>query len=143
MTNHTNEAQKIFAGIGIKKAKIKLNKQTTTEAKILRLMLDIEQTNAKTTTYTRDWKAQLYEKKHILIEELIDLYNDNILNFGVQDSETSDSAHIICFDFLSYQLSWHFDGHYTNRNIPGYPKKWDGTHNNYLKLEEIYLNLQK
>lgn len=133
--------RKHFAGIGTKKAKIRLNKLTSPNAKILRLMMEIEDANIRAKRYQNEWRASMYEKKHEHIESLIDLYNELGLMYGVQESDVNDTSHIIYFDFLNHQISWHFDAECSTKKPPQYHKEWDGIRNTYQKLESIYNEL--
>lgn len=132
--------RKDFAGIGTKKAKIKLNKLTSTKAKILRLMMEIEDVNIRAKRYRGDWKDNLYQKKNDLIWNLIDLYLTNDLVYGVHDSDVNTTTHIIYFELEHHQISWHFS-YYSDKPLPLYNKEWDGIKNTYKKLESIYNQL--
>jgi hypothetical protein len=137
-----------FAGVGTRKAKIRLNKLAKTDniALVVRKLLEIEDVNiqAKKESIPKyvDYK---YNLKSQLILELIEIFKLNGFIFGYHYSDIKSISHIIYFELpnTEIQLSWHCDLKNISE-IPKYTKEWDGLENsNMLKLEKYIENLFK
>ncbi len=133
--------RKNFAGIGLNKAKRRLNKikDTNSIALALRLSLEIEDYNirAKFSGYYAD---RLYNMKSELLKKLAHCCVENNFIHGIQDSDTPPTKYVFYVEIPGCeQISWHCDNIGVSRK---YSKEWDGKENStLLKLESLFLKL--
>lgn len=138
-------------GLGFRKIKLRLNKLAVNNplAKAIRLLLEIETTNAQAKEdknkgyinvfFQHTTQEMLYYKKSNLIKELVTVCNDNKYEFGVQLKDGHETNAIIYFDLPNTkQVSYHVT--LSNEEIEQYPKytkEWDGEENSsFTKIEE-------
>jgi len=133
-----------FVGIGTNKAKRRLNKLALSSclAKVVRSALEIEDKNIQAKKSYGKYRSKIYESKHKLIGEVVNLFRDNNWIFGIQESNSIPTSHIIYFEIPECeQISWHFN-YDQALNWPIYEKEWDGKINSTMdKLEKITLKL--
>lgn len=131
-----------FCGLGIRRIKLFLNKlvkQGDKVAEMYRIALETEDENikAKDNWYYADAH---YNRKRELINRLIDLCEENNVEYGIQDSDVRDTSHVIYFELPNCkQISFHnsFD---EADDLPIYTKEWDGIKNSTLpKIEQAIL----
>lgn len=124
-------------GIGTNKIKRRLNKLAKEDilAKTLRLAMEIEDVNILAKKYYGSYRNKYYEKKAVLINDLIDIFKKNEWIYGVHKSDGYETNSIIFFEIPNTeQISFHTN---INRKLPTYNKKWDGKRNStYFKLIE-------
>lgn len=130
-----------FALIGTNKVKRRLNKisDRIPEALALRYALEVEDKK-----YFGEWRDKIYQEKSNLISTLIFLSEENGWVYGIQNSDVSNTTHIIYFEFPNCeQISWHYSPSDVS-SLPKYTKKWDGKINSTLdKLEKAIIVLLK
>ena len=128
-----------FAGLGTRKAKIRLNKlaKTDPKAKAIRLALEIEDKNISAKKSYGEFKQKIYRQKSRLINELIELCKIHKWKYGIRKSDVPPTTHVIYFELPECeQISWHYTPE-KNDKLPVYRKKWDGKTNSTLgKLEQ-------
>lgn len=136
--NILKDARDNFAGLGTRKAKIRLNRLAKTEplAQAVRLALEAEDASTTGKKYgCGKWSSRSYNKKHVLIHELIVLCEQHEWVYGKHATQ-GWPPFIVYFDLPGVdQISFHM---YLDRpaNIPDYVKAWDGrTHSTFKKLE--------
>tara|TARA_R110002111_G_scaffold100976_6_gene156463 strand:+ start:21942 stop:22535 length:594 start_codon:yes stop_codon:yes gene_type:complete len=130
------KARNNFAGIGTRKAKIRLNKKAKTDplAKAIRIALEIEDKSITAKKTFGKWQEKTYRQKNFLIAELIELFKSEGWYFGVHKSDVQATTHIIYFEIPNCeQISFHYT---PDKKLPGYAKKWDGKRNSTLKKVE-------
>jgi N-acetyl-anhydromuramyl-L-alanine amidase AmpD len=115
-------------GIGTNKLKRRLNKLALTDinAKIIRILLEIEDvsTQAKNTSYK--YKQKKYDIKDKLIRELCDIYPKTEYKFGYGSSDVAITSSIFYFHLPDgKQVSFHSNMN-DMRDIPKYNEEWDG-----------------
>jgi hypothetical protein len=136
------DARTQFAGIGTRKAKMRLNKLAKSDvyARALRMALEIEDANLTAKRYFGGdcggyTYAQInYFKKAEHIELLIGIAKAEGWSYGVHPSDVLDTTHIIYFEIPGVgQVSWHYS---PKELLPVYAGKWDGLARSTLpKLE--------
>lgn len=133
--------RKNFAGIGLNKAKRRLNKikDTNSLALALRLSLEIEDYNirAKFAGYYAD---RLYKMKSELLKKLVNCCVENNFTHGIQDSDVPPTKYVFYVEIPGCeQISWHCDNIGVSKR---YLQEWDGKENStLLKLESLFLKL--
>lgn len=158
-----SKARESFAGIGTRKAKIRLNKLTKSSvaARAIRLALEIEDKNISAklaerkyenlldlvnrwqAAYVTDYSERIYEHKHKLILELCDLARAEGWTYGIGKSDSRATSHVIYFDLPGCaQISWHFSTRQADGDFPEYPGQWDELEGSTLvKLETVTKSL--
>lgn len=118
-------------GIGTNKIKRRLNKINTLESNIIRLVLEIEDVNISAKKYRGDYKNHYYNTKSELISELISIYKENTMVYGIKNTNNYSTNNIIFFELNDgTQISWHNDIY--DKTVPKYEKEWDGMENSTL-----------
>ena len=121
-----------FAGMGTRKAKLRLNKlaKENVLARAIRTALEIEDANLSAKRYFGGdcggfTYAQVnYARKCLGIEALIGIAKSEEWTFGVQPSDVGQTTGIIYFDIPGVgQVSWHYS---PTEPLPVYPGAWDG-----------------
>lgn len=127
---------KNYCNIGLEKAKILLNKLSEEDfiAKSLKLALEIEEFNINAKKLMMN---SFYQQKEQLILELIELSENNNINYGLGDSDILGIPSIIYFDLKCGQVSWHtmLDKNY----YKCYDGVWDGLEYSTLGKIENYI----
>jgi len=127
-------------GIGTRKLKIRLNKlgRTDSVAFAIRMSMEIEDVNIQAKKAWGKYREKIYDKKEVLIEELIQCFLKTGWCFGIQESDGQKTSHIIYFEIPDCeQISFHFtlSG---KLKIPTYNKEWDKKENStYRKLLDV------
>jgi len=138
--------RKDFATIGTNKAKRRLNKLSTNDdlAKALRIALEIEDKNILAKDAYGEYRNKIYNVKHKLILDLIEIFNNNPWEYGIEKSDNYSASHVIYFEIPGCeQISWHFNAP-KDVDFPKYNKKWDKKINSSLhKIENAVYNILK
>jgi predicted Zn-ribbon and HTH transcriptional regulator len=141
LVSDLNRSKTTFCGIGIRELRLLLSQLSNSGdkvAEILKLALEIEETNIMAKSDFDYLKDRIYHRKEILLEELCQLCQDCGFNFGSQKSDRKGVRGILFFDLPFGQVSWH-----TNLNpkkFPAYNKPWDGLENSTLDKLEKFIN---
>lgn len=132
-----------FCGIGTRKTKLFLNKlikQGNQIAAALRKALECEDVNICAKKYGRsEWRDRNYNKKKVLINELIEICKANNYVYGIQDTDNYSTNYIVYFELPNCeQISFHNNFALEDVcDLPHYDKEWDGKRNSTLpKLEQ-------
>lgn len=133
---------KNFLNIGLKKLRKKLNLISGDYlTQIYKLILEIEILSIKAKLSNNN-KFNLYEKKKILIYDLIYLAEKHNINYGFQESDCDKANSIVFFDLPIGQISWH--SMLDHRKYNKYNGKWDGELNStFIKLERYFKGLKE
>ncbi|MCK9416813.1 hypothetical protein M0Q97_09175 [Candidatus Dojkabacteria bacterium] len=126
-----------FCGIGTNKVKRRLNKLSKIDnvALAIRIALEIEDKNISAKNSYGKYKDKIYETKHSLILNLVDVFEEENWTYGVENNNGRDTNGIIYFEIPNTeQISWHFD--IKNNKYKKYDKIWDGKTNSTLKKLE-------
>ena len=137
-------------GLGKHRVKLMLNsliKKGDLIAALYRCALEVENCNLDAKKYrdnkTFKYRTHLYNKKHdhlVHLVELVEEYNkryaDEIIVYGIQDSDCEEPPYIIYFELPGMeQISFHT--YYLKDCIPTYPNEWDYQLNSTLyKIEK-------
>lgn len=136
------QARAEFCGLGTRKVKLHLNRLAPSSpvARAFRLALEIEDASSMAKKYGGEWKHAYYEKKHLLIHDLIILFDEQGWTYGKHESETYQTQFIIYFEIPNCeQISFHAN---LDCEVPDYPAAWDGkTHSTLNKLERAITEL--
>lgn len=140
------EARNSFCGIDTRNIKLllnKLSKQGDLIAKTLRTLLEAEDENIKAKS---GWKSDYhYNQKYNLVLEAINLYKEQNLIYGYQDTSNPRTNCIIYFELpnTSDQISFHMNvDNNILSTIPQYPKDWDNMVNSTIpKIEKAILSI--
>lgn len=136
LINILSEKRTTFCGIGTNKIKRRLNtlSKTSILAKIYRLALEIEDKNIQAKNSIFIYRDKIYDEKEKIIVELIDIFKENNLIYGYQQSDVNITSKIIYFEIENCeQISFHSN---CNLILPKYENEWDGKINSTLeKLE--------
>lgn len=129
-----------FAGIGTRKAKLRLNKlaRSNSLAKAVRIALEIEDKNISAKKSYGEFRIKIYGQKTRLIYDLAEHCKKHNWVYGIKDSDELPMSHVIYFE-LPYceQISWHFTPS-NELDFPDYKNEWDGKINSTLrKLEAV------
>lgn len=134
--------RKSFAGVGTRKAKIRLNKLNNINSIIIRKLIDIEEysTFAK-IELNSIYKDKKYNMKEKLIKELADIFKENNYKYGIQNNlnknHYKDPDYIIYFKIMGVQLSFHFNNLYKIK-YPKFDEDWDNIPNStFSKLSKL------
>lgn len=130
--------QTSFCGIGFHKTKRILTycSNTHLNAKIADLILDIENFSIKAKVCSKEYREYNYFMKKTLILKLIDLYNENDLNYGFMDSDIPSTESTVFFDTDFGQVSWHTVISKDNHKL--YSGSWDNRKGStFFKLEKF------
>jgi hypothetical protein len=144
LIGNLRDARESFAGIGTRRAKLRLNKLVDSNpvAKAVRLALEIEDRNISAKRYWGDYSRQSYDDKSGLIGQLIEVFQEQGWLWGVQKSDPLPltPSHVIYFDIPGCeQISWH---HAAKGDAPEYPGVWDSKPGSTLsKLEALAITL--
>ena len=134
-------------GIGTRKMKIRLNKIAVQniEAKIARMVLEIEDVSTQAKNSSWKYKEKKYFQKQELIEELVEIYKQTDYDYGIQYEENYNTNAILYFELpngsqVSFHTNWDEEIH-----VKKYEKKWDGLVNSTFKkvitfVEEKFIN---
>lgn len=134
-------------GIGTRKMKIRLNKIAVQniEAKIARMVLEIEDVSTQAKNASWKYKDKKYFQKQELIEELVEIYKQTDYDYGIQYEENYNTNAILYFELpngaqVSFHTNWDEEIH-----VKKYEKKWDGMVNSTFKkvitfVEEKFIN---
>jgi len=134
-------------GIGTRKMKIRLNKIAVQniEAKIARMVLEIEDVSTQAKNASWKYKDKKYFQKQELIEELVEIYKQTDYDYGIQYEENYNTNAILYFELpngsqVSFHTNWDEEIH-----VKKYEKKWDGLVNSTFKkvitfVEEKFIN---
>jgi hypothetical protein len=134
-------------GIGTRKMKIRLNKIAVQniEAKIARMVLEIEDVSTQAKNTSWKYKDKKYFQKQELIEELVEIYKQTDYDYGIQYEENYNTNAILYFELpngsqVSFHTNWDEEIH-----VKKYEKKWDGLINSTFKkvitfVEEKFIN---
>jgi len=134
-------------GIGTRKMKIRLNKIAVQniEAKIARMVLEIEDVSTQAKNSSWKYKDKKYFQKQELIEELVEIYKQTDYDYGIQYEENYNTNAILYFELpngaqVSFHTNWDKEIH-----VKKYEKKWDGLINSTFKkvitfVEEKFIN---
>lgn len=132
------ESRDMFCGIGTRRTKLKLNKlvkQGELTAKVLRLLLELEDANITAKRYRGAYKEIAYEKKAKLLNELAVLFTSKKYVCGFQSCNNYSCKYILYFEYDGFQMSWHSNHKFGMKEYTGV---WDGMINSTLgKLETI------
>lgn len=135
------KARRDYCGLGTKKVKLILNKEAEFDlkARILRLLLEIEDVNITAKNSYGDYADYRYYEKENLIQELIDLFDSKNLTYGFKQSDIPTRQSIVFFELDGKQFSWHSDLNFNENKT--YKKDWDKQENSHLsKIEQLVLN---
>lgn len=140
LENQLKIARRKFCGIGTKQIKLLLNSliDFDVKAKILRLLLEIEDKSIVAKNSFGDFAKYRYHEKLNLIEELIFICEHEGFLWGYKDSDIPSMKSIIFFDIYDKQFSWHTK--IEKDNSKPYQKEWDGMENStLLKIEGLLM----
>ena len=144
LVRQLEKAREEFAGIGTRKAKIRLNKlaKTCQIARAFRIALEIEDSSTTAKKYGSAWSYEYYEKKHRLIHELMEICREKGWLFGKHPGD-GFPRWIIYFELPDCeQISFHCNSF--DSDVPDYPHEWDRkTHSTLGKLEVVISELLK
>ncbi len=120
-------------GIGLRKVLYnmrKLCKSTQNdEAKLMLMLLEIEFANlsAKMPHYSRPKRAEIYERKSILLHKVQPLIERCGWRYGYNDADGKNANYII-YVYLpnNIQISWHTNDYYLYKYYPPIDAEWDG-----------------
>lgn len=140
-------ARDTYAGIGTRKAKLRLNNFAKTDiyVRALRVALEIEDKNLSAkryygrifrSAYSPTYADLNYTVKQERIFELVEICKSQGWRYGIHESDQAGATHVIYFHLPEVeQISWHFtpgDG----EQHPVYDGEWDRRENSTLgKLE--------
>lgn len=132
------KAQNNYCGIGIPQVKNLLNQILDSDmtAKTLYIALEIEEININ----AKKWMMNsIYNKKEELILDLIEVCQENNINYGFGDSDIRGISSIVYFDLMCGQVSWHTM--LDKNDYKCYGDVWDGMEYTTLsKIEKFVLN---
>ncbi|TGK45933.1 hypothetical protein [Leptospira bouyouniensis] len=130
-----------FCKIGTRKTKIRLNSYSRTNdfAKVLKLLLEIEDSNLNAQKYPGYTKLAYYQEKADLLQRLLPLCYKFKLRFGTNSNTSHKSIKNVFFvEIGGIQICWlYMDEVY---GAPDYEGEWDGLLNSTLgKIEHLIL----
>jgi hypothetical protein len=138
-----DDARENFAGVGTRKAKLKLNRLATLDpvARALRLALQAEDESASAKRYHGKWRQKHYDRKQKVLMELVECCREQGWTFGVQPTRVFPS-HVVYFDIPEcQQISFHLSLP-ADHGLPMYGASWDGQENSTLaKLSDAVRRL--
>lgn len=142
LKNKLHETRKKFCKIGLKRVVEFLKRNTDTDSFIILKCIEIENLNIKAKINIGFIAQQCYKEKHDMINELIDFYIKNNLNFGLSDSDIDSINSIIFFDTPAGQISWHSEIELCK--YKKYNGRWDNLNDSTLsKIEKYLMNKYK
>lgn len=142
-SNQLDNMRDTMCGIGTRRLKLLLNKLIKGGdqlAQAYRISLELEDVNIQAKRSYGQYQDKIYEKKHKLLIELMDLCRAQKYVFGHQCCKGRGVNVIIYFE-LPYvdQISFHTYRPSIPINIPPYKKEWNGIDNHTLPALEAAL----
>lgn len=132
-----------MCGIGTRRLKLLLNKLVKGGdqlAQAYRMALELEDVNIQAKRSYGKYQDKIYEKKHKLLIELMDLCREQDYAFGYQSCNGRGVNVIIYFELPHVdQISFHSHMPSIPTNIPPYTKEWNGLENHTLPALESAL----